>query len=134
MNVVVETLQQQLEDIPFRTTEDDDFYPPHDNVVIYDTWRLGRESTVSKHSGPGPAEGPYYWTDCELTSAVMDSDEYAQEIEDVCRVLKTIRIHLNKSTAVHVHVGCGDEPFRSVSLSRLLHAAMRLGEVAYDFF
>ncbi|KAI0441432.1 hypothetical protein F4803DRAFT_552100 [Xylaria telfairii] len=117
-NQLLETLQQQLEDIPFRATEDDDFYSPHDNVVIYDTWRLGRETTVSKNSGSGPAKGPYHWTDCELTSAVMNSDNYAQEIKDVCRVLKTIRIHLNKSTSVHVHVGCGDEPFTLLTVKK----------------
>ncbi|KAI8950306.1 putative amidoligase enzyme-domain-containing protein [Xylaria longipes] len=115
---LLEILQQQLEDIPFRAMDDDDFYPPHDNVVIYDTWRLGRESTVSKHGGPRLIHGPYHWTDCELTSPVMDSDDYAQDIEDVCRVLKTVRIHLNKTTAVHVHVGRGDEPFSLLTLKK----------------
>ncbi|KAI0449869.1 hypothetical protein F5B21DRAFT_508717 [Xylaria acuta] len=115
---LLETLQEQLEEIPFRAMEDDDFYPPHDNVVIYDTWRLGCDPTVSKHGGLGLAEGPYHWTDCELTSAVMGPDDYAQEIEDVCRALKTIRIHLNKSTAVHVHVGCGDEAFSLLTLKK----------------
>ncbi|KAI0553903.1 putative amidoligase enzyme-domain-containing protein [Xylaria curta] len=115
---LLEDLQQQLEDIPFRTMDDDDFHPPHDNVVIYDTWRLGGELTISKHDGPGLAEGPYHWTDCELTSAVMNSDEDDQEIEDVCRVLKSIRVHINKSTAVHVHVGRGDEPFSLLTLKK----------------
>ncbi|KAI0483876.1 hypothetical protein F4859DRAFT_529205 [Xylaria cf. heliscus] len=115
---LLETLQQQLEDMSFQNMGDDDFYPPHDNVVIYDTWRLGGEGTVSKHGGAGLAEGPYQWTDCELTSAVMDSDEYDQDIEDVCRVLKTVRVHLNKSTAVHVHVGRGDEPFSLLTVKK----------------
>ncbi|KAI1758316.1 hypothetical protein F4782DRAFT_20586 [Xylaria castorea] len=115
---LLEDLQQQLEDIPFRSMEDDDFHAPHDNVVIYDTWRLGSDPTISKHDSLVLVEGPYHWTDCELTSAVMDSDDYSQEIEDVCRVLKSIRVHLNKSTAVHVHVGCDDEPFSLFTLKK----------------
>ncbi|KAI0186709.1 hypothetical protein EV127DRAFT_484021 [Xylaria flabelliformis] len=115
---LLEDLQQQLEDIPFRAMEDDDFHPPLGDVVIYDAWRLGGELTISKHDAHEPAEGPYHWTDCELTSAIMNSDEDVQEIEDVCQVLKTIRVHLNKSTAVHVHVGRGDEPFSLLTLKK----------------
>ncbi|TGJ81502.1 hypothetical protein E0Z10_g7260 [Xylaria hypoxylon] len=107
-----------LDSIPFRAMDDDDFHPPHDNVAIYDSWRLGRDSTVSKHGGSGLAEGPYNWTNCELTSPVMDSDDYATNIKDVCRALKSVRIHLNKSTAVHVHVGRGDEPFSLLTVKK----------------
>ncbi len=112
--LVVETLQQ-LDGIPFRAMDDDNFHPPHDNVVIYDSWRLGGDGTVNKHG----AEGPYNWTNCELTSPVMGSHDYGTKIEDVCRVLQAVRIHLNKSTAVHIHVGRGNEPFRLVFQSHL---------------
>ncbi|KAJ2977289.1 hypothetical protein NUW58_g7854 [Xylaria curta] len=99
---------QQLTDIPFRAMEEDDFHPPHDNVVIYDSWRLGQDMSLSSFQF---ADSPYHWTACELTSSVMDADDYAQQIQDVCRALKTTRIYFNRSTAVHVHVGRGNEPF-----------------------
>ncbi|KAI0421561.1 hypothetical protein F5X98DRAFT_370691 [Xylaria grammica] len=109
---------RQLKDIPFRAMDDDDFHPPHDNVVVYDSWRLGRDSTVGRHAGRGLSRGPYDWTNCELTSSVMDSNEYAAKIGDVCRVLKSVRIYLNESTAVHVHVGRGDEPFSLLTVKK----------------
>ncbi|KAI2628261.1 putative amidoligase enzyme-domain-containing protein [Xylaria nigripes] len=115
---VIERLQQQLEDLPIRSMNDDYFYPPHDKVVVYDSWRLGSDKTISKHGGLGLAEGPYSWTSCKLTSTAMEAEEYAEQIESVCRVLKTSRIHLNKSTAVHVHVGLGEEPFTLRTVKR----------------
>ncbi|KAI0902997.1 putative amidoligase enzyme-domain-containing protein [Ustulina deusta] len=110
---LLETLQQ-LDGIPFRAMDDDNFHPPHDNVVIYDSWRLGGDGTVNKHG----AEGPYNWTNCELTSPVMGSHDYGTKIEDVCRVLQAVRIHLNKSTAVHIHVGRGNEPFSLLTVKK----------------
>ncbi|KAI8626451.1 putative amidoligase enzyme-domain-containing protein [Xylariaceae sp. FL1651] len=113
---VLETLQQQLEEIPFRLTDDDDFHPPHDNVPIYDAWRLGLDVTVRKTEGV--PIGPYTWVNCELSSVVMGPNEYAKQIQDVCRVLATLRVHLNESTSVHVHVGRGDEPFSLLTLKK----------------
>ncbi|KAI1422563.1 putative amidoligase enzyme-domain-containing protein [Xylaria sp. FL1777] len=116
---LLETLRQ-LDGVPFRTMEDDDYHPPHDNVVIYDSWRLGGDGSVSKNGTHSftVADGPYDWTSCELTSPVMYSHDYATKIEDVCQVLKTIRIHLNQSTSVHVHVGRGDEPFSLLTVKK----------------
>ncbi|KAI3320338.1 putative amidoligase enzyme-domain-containing protein [Xylariaceae sp. AK1471] len=114
---VLETLQQ-IDDVPFSLSNDDAFYPPHENVVIYDSWRLGRDGSVSKHGDVGLAEGPYHWTSCELSSVVMGPDEYSKQIEDVCRVLRSFRIHLNESTSVHVHIGRGDEPFSLLTVKK----------------
>lgn len=101
--------------------DDDDFHPPHDNVVIYDSWRLGCDCTVTKSKKRHENfKGPYSWTGCELTSPVLGAHDYAAKIEDVCRILKTVRVHLNGSTAVHVHVGRGNEPFRFVLWRHLL--------------
>ncbi|KAI0102278.1 putative amidoligase enzyme-domain-containing protein [Nemania sp. FL0031] len=115
---LLETLKQQLDGMPFRAMEDDIFHGPHDDVVDYTAWRLGPDATVHKSGDAGPAKEPYQWTDCELTSPVMNPDNCKDQLEKVCRVLKTFRIHLNRSTAVHVHVGRGDEPFSLLTLKR----------------
>ncbi|KAI0966156.1 hypothetical protein F4678DRAFT_450260 [Xylaria arbuscula] len=77
---------------------------------------MNRKHTVEKK--PFPATGPYAWTGCELTSPVLADHDYAIEIENVCRVLNRIRIHLNETTAVHVHVGPGNEPFSLLTVKR----------------
>ncbi|KAI1118233.1 putative amidoligase enzyme-domain-containing protein [Nemania sp. NC0429] len=107
----------------FRSMDDDKFLPPHRNVVDYSCWRLGRDITVAKgidDTDPWAriTERPYQWTDCELTSPVMDVVDYEKEVEKICRALKTIRIHLNRSTAVHVHVGRGDQPFSLLTVMK----------------
>ncbi|KAI1160658.1 putative amidoligase enzyme-domain-containing protein [Nemania serpens] len=114
---LLETLRQ-LCGVPFRNMDDDEFLPPHDNVVDYSCWRIGRDITVNKDNDLGFTEGPYQWTDCELTSPVMSSTDYVEQIDKICGVLKTIRIHLNQSTAVHVHVGRGDEPFSLLTIKK----------------
>ncbi|KAI1124573.1 hypothetical protein F5Y10DRAFT_268987 [Nemania abortiva] len=116
--ILLKSLQSQLHGMPFRAWEDDVFYWPHDNVVEYTAWRLGPEHTVYKKSDAGLDERPYQWTHCELASPVMKSDHYVEQLEKVCQVLKTFRIHLNSTTAVHVHVGRGDEPFSLLTVKK----------------
>jgi hypothetical protein len=116
---LLNTLVTQLPDIPFRHMDDDECYPPHDNVVIYNAWRLGQDNSIMKNYNPNViVTGPYDWTGCEITSPVLSDYKYASKIEDVCKVLKTIRIHLNHSTSVHVHVGRGDQPFSLLTLKK----------------
>ncbi|KAI1826955.1 hypothetical protein F4861DRAFT_551789 [Xylaria intraflava] len=120
-NQLLETLRQL--DMPFRSIDDDYFHPPHGRVVVYDSWRLGSDSTVRKNKdedGNNPVPGPYKWTACELTSMVMGHDDYAPKIEEVCRVLKSIRIHLNKSTSIHIHIGLGDKPFSLITVKKFV--------------
>ncbi|KAJ8126821.1 hypothetical protein O1611_g6818 [Lasiodiplodia mahajangana] len=112
--ILLETLRHQLYDMPFRAMEDDVFHAPHDNVVDYTSWRLGPDTSVRKSNDAGL----YKWTHCELTSPVMSSDDCMGQLEKVCRVLKTFRTHLNDSTAVHVHVGRGDEPFSLLTIKK----------------
>ncbi|KAK5626158.1 hypothetical protein RRF57_001873 [Xylaria bambusicola] len=111
----------QLEGVSFRAMDDDDFHPPHDNVAVYDSWRLGSDRTVNKDcEGNGCSKTSYNWTGCELTSPVMNTHDYATNVDNICRVLKTVRIHLNKSTSVHVHVGRGDEPFSLLTVHKFV--------------
>ncbi|KAI0198527.1 putative amidoligase enzyme-domain-containing protein [Astrocystis sublimbata] len=111
-------LENELPELIFSDMDEDDFHPPHDNVVIYHCWRLGSDSTVCKIDGPGSRERAHLWTECELTSTVMDDDDYARNVEDICRVLRQARAYMNNSTALHVHVGRGDEPFSLLTLKK----------------
>ncbi|KAI0425970.1 putative amidoligase enzyme-domain-containing protein [Xylaria sp. FL1042] len=112
---------QQLEGVPFRNMGSDRNYQP---ATIYNHWRLGSDVTVMKfyddYIADSSTGGPYTWTNCELVSPVMDSHNYATKIGDVCRVLNTVRIHLNDSTGLHVHVGRGNEPFSLLTLKKFV--------------
>ncbi|KAI0518126.1 putative amidoligase enzyme-domain-containing protein [Xylaria bambusicola] len=112
---------RQLEGVSFRAMDDDDFHPPHDNVVVYDSWRLGSDTTVNKnHEDNECSQSSYTWTGCVLTSPVMNPHDHAANIDSICRILKIVRIHLNKSTSVHVHVGRGDEPFSLLTVRKFV--------------
>ncbi|KAI1436204.1 hypothetical protein GGR50DRAFT_247546 [Xylaria sp. CBS 124048] len=106
-------LKRQLCHLNFRHVVDDYFHPPYEEVVVYDAWRLGDDLSVTKRdvNGHSVYRDQYDWTACELTSPVMEATEFEAEIQAVCTVLNGIRIHLNKSTSVHVHIGLGNEPF-----------------------
>ncbi|RYP39529.1 hypothetical protein DL766_000351 [Monosporascus sp. MC13-8B] len=107
----------------FRTENDDVYYPPHDNVPRYDTWRLTKDGSLSYDNG-NPSRGSsrlrYAWMSREITSEVLsaetdcntnNSTTYAAKITSICGALRRVRVHLNKTTSVHVHVGRGDEAF-----------------------
>ncbi|KAI0400275.1 hypothetical protein F4802DRAFT_602177 [Xylaria palmicola] len=95
----------------------------------YDTWRLMTEYSISK-DGEDDDE-IYQWVPMELTSPIMNEENYEAQVKQVCDVLKTIRINLSSSTSVHVHVGRGDDPFRSVYSS--LHISENKKFLARDF-
>ncbi|KAI0816097.1 putative amidoligase enzyme-domain-containing protein [Xylaria sp. FL0064] len=111
---------RQLEGVPFRYASNDHLSIYSD--MVYDSWRLGLDGSVEMRYDECPSDifdkGPYTWTCCELSSAVMDANNYAKTIEDVCRVLNTVRTHLNETTAVHVHVGRRNEPFSLLTVKK----------------
>lgn len=111
-DIVVETLQQSIGHQSFRDMDYDQLHGSGTNVLDYTIWRLGCDVSVTKSSDPERDVGPYDWTGCELTSPVMKSDDYIEQFQEVCEVLKTLRVHINGSAGVHVHVGLGNEPFR----------------------
>ncbi|KAI1504789.1 hypothetical protein F5X99DRAFT_416473 [Biscogniauxia marginata] len=116
-NFIISILRQ-IDGLPVRSERDDDFHPPHDNVPIYDAWRITHDRSLKK-TGRN-SHDPYKWQGRELSSVVMSSDDltYPKQIEDVCRALRQARIHLNETTSVHVHVGRGDEPFSLLTIKK----------------
>ncbi|KAI0594180.1 hypothetical protein F4775DRAFT_596561 [Biscogniauxia sp. FL1348] len=96
----------------------DDFHLPHDNVPIYDEWRITYDRSVMMHKGIGPDS--YRWHGREISSVVLSSDDpkYPEKVEHVCRALRQARIHLNETTSVHVHVGRGEEPFSFLTIKK----------------
>ncbi|KAI2468664.1 putative amidoligase enzyme-domain-containing protein [Annulohypoxylon bovei var. microspora] len=104
----------------FRLDHNDVFRLPYNSIIRYDMWRLTRDSSV-KFGNIDPKE--YIWTGREVTSEVMRSDEprvYTEKITDVCRGIRQLRVHLNKTTSVHVHVGLGDEPFSLITMKKAI--------------
>ncbi|RYP72008.1 hypothetical protein DL771_004477 [Monosporascus sp. 5C6A] len=107
----------------FRTEKNDLYYPPHNNVPRYDTWRLTKDASLSYDNGnPSKASSRlgYAWMSREITSEVLSSETdgnannsttYAAKITSICGALRRVRVHLNETTSVHVHVGRGDEAF-----------------------
>ncbi|KAI2628573.1 hypothetical protein GGR54DRAFT_636290 [Hypoxylon sp. NC1633] len=103
--------------IRFRSQLKDLYHPPHNNVVRYDSWRLVKDASV-KYVGP---KFEYLWAGREVTSDVMRSDDpvwYVKRITDVCRAIRETRVHLNRTTSVHVHVGRGDESFSLLTMKK----------------
>ncbi|RYP80269.1 hypothetical protein DL770_006297 [Monosporascus sp. CRB-9-2] len=121
---LLDHLQREMPDGDgFRTENDDVYYPPHDNVPRYDTWRLTKDGSLSYDSG-NPSRGSsrlgYAWMSREITSEVLSSETdgnanysttYAAKITSICGALRRARVHLNETTSVHVHVGRGDDAF-----------------------
>ncbi|KAI1145194.1 putative amidoligase enzyme-domain-containing protein [Nemania diffusa] len=116
--VRMETLQQSIGHQSFRDMDYDQLHGSGTNVLDYTIWRLGCDVSVTKSSDPERDVGPYDWTGCELTSPVMKSDDYIEQFQEVCEVLKTLRVHINGSAGVHVHVGLGNEPFSLLTLKK----------------
>ncbi|KAI1086987.1 putative amidoligase enzyme-domain-containing protein [Rostrohypoxylon terebratum] len=106
-------------DIPFRLDTNDSYYEPHRKVVRYDTWRIVRDPSV-KYKG---TRGEYSWAGREITSEVFKSDNpqhYTEQITKACRALRQLRVHLNQTTSLHVHVGLGDEPFSLLTIKKVI--------------
>lgn len=105
-------------DLPFRREADDEYEAEY--LVRYNQWRLVTDFSVY-HQDPLTLDG-YNWVGKEITSVVMRSDEpqaYTQKITDVCRAIRQMRVTLNKTTSVHVHVGRGEESFSLLTMKKL---------------
>ncbi|KAI0888280.1 putative amidoligase enzyme-domain-containing protein [Annulohypoxylon maeteangense] len=107
-------------DIEFRTDLEDEFHPPYRNIIRYDEWRILRDLSVKFRK----EECYHYrWVGREITSEVLKSDDpevYTEKITKVCRAMRQLRVHLNDTTAVHVHVGLGDEPFSLLTIKKVI--------------
>ncbi|KAI1205503.1 putative amidoligase enzyme-domain-containing protein [Annulohypoxylon truncatum] len=107
-------------DIPFRLELEDKFRRPSSNVIRYDMWRLIKDHSlkfqkVDRHE--------HTWVGREITSEVFNSDEpkdYTEKITKVCHAIRQLRVHLNQTTSVHVHVGLGDEPFSLLTIKKAM--------------
>ncbi|KAI1100621.1 hypothetical protein F4804DRAFT_348335 [Jackrogersella minutella] len=101
--------------VAFRTEIQDSYY---NNIINYDKWRLTDDRSVGFQK-LSPKQ--YYWIGREITSEVMESDNpalYIKKITDVCRAIRQLRVNINDTTAVHVHVGLGDEPFSLLTMKK----------------
>ncbi|KAL7622171.1 hypothetical protein AAE478_007674 [Parahypoxylon ruwenzoriense] len=115
---ILSFLQKQVPHIPFRLAFDDTYYYPHD-IPRYDRWRLIKDASVVFKGCNSPRT--YAWLGRELTSEVMKSDDptfYTRRITDICRAIRSLRVHLNETTSVHVHVGRGEESFTLLTLKK----------------
>ncbi|ETS77884.1 hypothetical protein PFICI_09946 [Pestalotiopsis fici W106-1] len=95
--------------ITLRDEANDEFIEPHDNVVKYDAWRIIMDSSVK--AGAEAKYKAYVWAGKEITSEVLrttDPDAY-YKIMVLCRAMRNIRVHLNDSCGLHVHIGRGDD-------------------------
>ncbi|KAI0477363.1 hypothetical protein GGR56DRAFT_673757 [Xylariaceae sp. FL0804] len=103
--------------LPFRHADDDVFYAPHDNVPVYDAWRLEHDPSLE---GTEMFHPFLHWAGCEISSTVMSSQqEYTEKIHKVVRAIRgQFRVSLNKTTGIHVHVGRGDEPFSLLTFKK----------------
>ncbi|KAI1777357.1 putative amidoligase enzyme-domain-containing protein [Hypoxylon cercidicola] len=108
-------------DIRFRHERDDILHEPHDNVPHYDAWRLVKDDTVEFKAGSFGGQKAYAWLGKEITSDVMRCDDltfYTKRIRDICRAIRTTRVHLNDTCGVHIHVGHGDESFSLITMKK----------------
>ncbi|KAI1458697.1 putative amidoligase enzyme-domain-containing protein [Annulohypoxylon moriforme] len=107
-------------DLPLRHEISDQYRSPHHSVVLYDAWRLVKDSSVRFQK----SDWKYYtWAGREITSVVMGSDDpkaYTEKITKICRAIRQLRVHLNLATSVHVHVGLGDEPFSLLTIKKFI--------------
>ncbi len=144
---LVAFLQDALPDERFRVEKDDKFLPPHDNVPLYDAWRVVKDGSVDRIDLAGfrrsPDSCPYTWMGREITSEVLNvdgdcvdndgdddsdnsggggggggQDTYIRKIIAICSGLRQARVHLNDTTAVHVHVGRGEETFSLLTMKK----------------
>ncbi|KAK8069058.1 hypothetical protein PG994_005674 [Apiospora phragmitis] len=119
---------KDLQKIPDLTVEgegEDEYVAPHDNVQVYDHWRLIRDSSVqisTKPGSPGSRFPAYHWDGKEVTSEVLSSTDpdNVRKITEVCRAIRSHRVHLNENTSVHIHVGCGDDGFTLTTVKKVI--------------
>ncbi|KAK8131550.1 hypothetical protein PG984_007988 [Apiospora sp. TS-2023a] len=105
--------------------EGDEYVAPHDNVLKYDHWRLIQDSSVqmaTKPGYPGSRFPAYQWDGKEITSEVLSSTDpdRVRKVTEVCRVVRSHRVHLNEKTSVHIHVGRGDDGFTLLTVKKVI--------------
>ncbi|KAK8098326.1 uncharacterized protein PG998_013812 [Apiospora kogelbergensis] len=73
-------------------------------------------------SYPGWRFPAYQWDGMELTSEVLSSTDpdRVRKITEVCRTIRSHRVHLNGNTSVHTHVGRGDDGFTIKTVKKLI--------------
>ncbi|KAF3018395.1 hypothetical protein E8E14_000148 [Neopestalotiopsis sp. 37M] len=103
--------------ITLRDEANDEYVEPHENVVKYDAWRIIMDSSVKAEQDEEKYKG-YAWAGKEVTSEVLlatDAQAY-YKIMVFCRALRNLRVHINPSCGLHVHIGRGD---RGLSLKTM---------------
>ncbi|KAK7943655.1 uncharacterized protein PG986_012768 [Apiospora aurea] len=116
---------QEIPDLAVEGEDGDEYVAPHDNVLKYDHWRLIGDSSVQICTKPGsPASRfpAYHWDGKEVTSEVLsstDPDRF-RKVTEVCRAIRSHRVHLNESTSIHVHVGRGDDGFTLTTIKKII--------------
>ena len=116
---------QKIPNFAVEGEEGDRYVAPHDNVLIYDHWRLIQDASVQMPklpSYPGWRFPAYQWDGMELTSEVLSSTDpdRVRKITEVCRTIRSHRVHLNGNTSVHIHVGRGDDGFTIKTVKKLI--------------
>lgn len=118
---LVNFLQHMMPGEKVRAEPYDTLYLPPGNIPRYDAWRLTRDASIWYNEPEPEHERGYQWLGREITSEILDSSNFTYCMERViliCTSLRKLRVHLNDSTSVHVHVGRGDEAFSLVTLKK----------------
>lgn len=116
---------RKIPDFAVAGEEGDEYIEPHDNVLKYDHWRLIQDSSVqiaTKLGYPASRFPAYHWDGKEITSEVLSSTDpdRVRKLTEVCRVMRSHRVHLNENTSVHVHVGRGDGGFTLLTVKKVI--------------
>ncbi|KAI1373519.1 putative amidoligase enzyme-domain-containing protein [Hypoxylon crocopeplum] len=113
---VLKIVQNGAFHISFRSGENDIYIDPHFDIPRYNAWRLVHDGSLNFTRSKD-----YTWMSKELTSEIMGYDNpdfYVSRITDVCRAVRQTRVHLNRTTGVHVHVGRGEESFSLITMKK----------------
>jgi len=88
------------------------------NVGDTTKWEVGYDASIVKESDLAG----YRYVGVEVKSPVLNfSDVSMQQVEDLCLLLtRTYHIRNNKSTGLHVHIGCYELGFDMISVKRLI--------------
>lgn len=121
-----------LEGITVRDEAGDEFVPPHDNVPKYDAWRIIGDSSVRKTEDE--KYRGYDWIGKEVTSEVLNAYEGESfvKVRRFCRGMRKLRVHINETAGLHVHIGRGDDGFSLRTMKRFSSVAWVIDEVLLD--
>lgn len=122
-------------DVRFRLGREEIWHAPHDNLPLYDACRLVGDETLAFRTGRFSNHEAYEWVGKEVTSDVLSCDDpefYTKRIRDICRAIRAMRVHLNSTCGVHVHVGHGDESFSLVTMKKFSTLILLVDELLLD--